>query len=357
MKTLVGMLAAVLLSGQSVLAQNVAGVKTFQEAYKDYFSMGVAVNQRNITDSMQRALVVKEFNSITSENDFKPGSLQPQEGRFTWERADRVANFCREHGIRLRGHCLVWHNQTTNWMFYDEKGELVTKEVLFERMRTHIHTVVKRYADIIYCWDVVNEVITDDGGAKHPYRESLYYKIAGDEFIKKAFIYAREADPDALLFINDYNECNPKKRDRICEVVRSMKAEGVPIDGIGMQGHYNIYGPSEQEMEAALAKYSEVVDHIHMTELDIRVNTQMGGQLRFDRGEGNQITGEQRERQEQQYATLFRLLRKYSDKVECVTFWNLSDRDSWLGAGNYPLPFDAEYRPKNVYRIINGFEP
>ena len=338
---------------------------SFKDAYKDYFMVGVAVNQRNISQPDQIALVKQEYNSITAENDMKPGMIHPKEGEWNWENADKIANFCRQNGIKLRGHNLLWHSQMADWMFYDKKKNLVKKEVLFKRMREHIHTVVNRYKDVIYCWDVVNEAIKDGparpafmGGKDQPLRESAFYKICGnDEFIRKAFEYAREADPNALLFYNDYNECDPVKRDRIYNMVKDMKAAGVPIDGIGMQGHYNIYGPSEADMEAALEKYSEIVDHIHVTELDIRVNQEMGGQLRFSRNEGAKITNDQKLLQEAQYATLFRVLRKHADKVDCVTFWNLSDADSWLGPNNYPLLFDKDLKPKNSYRVVRDFDP
>lgn len=338
--------------------------KNLKDAYKDYFLVGVAVNQKNVTDEAQMALVRKEFSSITAENDMKPVLVHPEEGKWTWEAADRIADFCRQNGIKLRGHNLMWHAQMCDWMFYDKKHRLVSKEVLFKRMREHIHTVVSRYKDVVYCWDVFNEAIADGPrrpefmGADQPLRESTFYKICGnDEYIRKAFEYAREADPNALLFYNDYNECDPVKRDRIYNMVKEMKAAGVPIDGIGMQGHYNIYGPTEAEFDAAIAKYAEIVDHIHITELDIRVNTEMGGQLRFSRNEGAEISNDQKLLQEAQYAMLFRVLRKHADKVECVTFWNLSDADSWLGANNFPLLFDKDMKPKNAYRVVRDFNP
>ncbi|MCF0199207.1 MAG: endo-1,4-beta-xylanase [Bacteroidaceae bacterium] len=332
-------------------------LRGLKDAYKDYFMIGVAVNQRNIANPEQIALLEKDFNSITAENDMKPGEVCKGDGIYNWERADKVADFCRQHGLKLRGHTLMWHSQMADWMFYDKKGNYVTKKVLYARMKKHITTIMQRYSDVVYAWDVFNEAISDNRGPQ-PLRESHFYKIVGsDEYIRKAFEFAREADPNALLFYNDYNECDPFKRERIYKMVKEMKEAGVPIDGIGMQGHYNIYGPSEEDIEAALQKYSEIVDHIHVTELDIRINSEMGGQLRFSRNEGVQITNEQKLMQEHQYATLFRLLRKYSDKVDCVTFWNLSDRDSWLGANNYPLPYDKEYKPKNLYRVLMNFNP
>ena len=339
---------------------------SFKDAYKDYFMVGVAVNQRNISQPEQIALVKQEFNSITAENDMKPGMIHPEEGKWNWEPADKIANFCRQNGIKLRGHNLLWHSQMADWMFYDKKKNLVKKEVLFKRMREHIHAVVNRYKDVIYCWDVVNEAIKDGparpafmgGGQDQPLRESTFFKICGnDEFIRKAFEYAREADPNALLFYNDYNECDPAKRDRIYNMVKEMKAAGVPIDGIGMQGHYNIYGPSEEDMEAAISKYEEIVDHIHITELDIRVNQEMGGQLRFSRNEGAVVTNDQKLLQENKYSELFRVLRRHKAKVDCVTFWNLCDADSWVGVNNYPLPFDKDLKPKNVHTVLTHFDP
>ena len=340
-------------------AEDPTGLK---DAYADYFKIGVAVNQRNISDEAQASLVMKEFNSITAENDMKPLLVHPEEGKWTWEEADKIADFCRKNGVKMRGHTLMWHSQMSDWMFYDDDHNLVTKEVLFARMKEHITTVVNRYKDVAYCWDVFNEAISEGrprfGRPDQPLRETLFYKICGDdEYIRRAFQYAHEADPNALLFYNDYNECDPRKRDHIYNMVKEMKADGVPIDGIGMQGHYNIYGPSEEAIEAAVTKYAEIVDHIHITELDIRINNEMGGQLMFSRNEGAAITNDQKLLQEAQYAALFRVLRRHADKVDCVTFWNLSDADSWLGPNNYPLLFDKNLKRKNAYRVVKNFNP
>lgn len=332
-----------------------------KDAYKDYFSIGVAVNMQNITNPEQIAIIKKDFNSITAENDMKPQPTEPAYGQFNWENADKIANFCRSNGIKLRGHCLMWHAQIGKWMYQDEKGNLVSKEKLFKNMKHHITAIMERYKDVVYAWDVVNEAISDGGrpvmGQKpSPYRNSPLYQIAGDEFIKKAFIYAREADPNVLLFYNDYNAADPQKRDRIYNMVKSMKEEGVPIDGIGMQGHYNIYGPSMEDVDAALTKYSTIVKHIHITELDIRANEEMGGHLNFSREAGD-ISQTVKLLQEDQYTRLFKILRKHKDVVDNVTFWNLSDRDSWVGVRNYPLPYDENYKPKRVYSLIKDFDP
>ena len=340
-----------------------------KDAYKDYFTIGVALNQRNISDDAQKALVVKQFNSVTAENDWKPGEIHPKEGVWNFERADKLADFCRQNGIKMRGHCLCWHSQFADWMFTDSKGKEVTKEVFYERLRDHIHTIVKRYKDVVYAWDVVNEAMADDnqGGPRFgfgrggqepsPYRQSRHFRLCGDEFIAKAFQFAREADPDVLLFYNDYSTVDDGKRERIYNMVKKMKDAGVPIDGIGMQGHYNIYFPDEERLEKAINRFKEIVKHIHITELDLRMNNESGGQLMFSRGEAKPQPAYMATLQTDQYARLFKVFRKHADVIDNVTFWNLGDRDSWLGVNNHPLPFDENYRPKACFRAIRDFDP
>jgi GH35 family endo-1,4-beta-xylanase/enterochelin esterase-like enzyme len=332
-----------------------------KDAYKDYFTIGVALNQRNVSDESQTALVCKEFNSVTAENDMKPGELHPKEGVWDFSKADKIADFCRKNGIKLRGHCLCWHSQFADWMFTDKKGKPVKKEVFYERLRDHIHTVVNRYKDIVYCWDVVNEAMADDGRSwpgreSSPYRQSRHFKLCGDEFIAKAFEFAREADPNAVLIYNDYSCVDPGKRERIYNMVKKMKDAGVPIDGIGMQGHYNIYFPDEDQLDLTITKFKELVKHIHITELDLRMNNESGGQLMFSRGEAKPMAGYMNTLQTDQYARIFKVLRKHKDVIDNVTFWNLGDRDSWLGVNNHPLPFDENYRPKACYRAIRDFD-
>ena len=334
-----------------------------KDAYKNYFMIGVALNQRNVSTPDQINLVKAEFNSITAENDMKPGELHPKEGVWNFERADKIANFCRQNGIKLRGHCLCWHSQFADWMFTDKKGKEVKKEVFYERLREHIHTVVNRYKDVVYAWDVVNEAMADDGGRRwpgqgepSPYRQSRHFRLCGDEFIAKAFQFAREADPNALLFYNDYSCVDEGKRERIYNMVKKMKDAGVPIDGIGMQGHYNIYFPSEEQLEKAIVRFKELVKHIHITELDIRMNQEMGGQLQFSRGENRPVAGYMNTMLTDQYSRVFKIFRKHKDVIDCVTFWNLGDRDSWLGVNNHPLPFDENYKPKQAYYAIKNFD-
>ena len=341
--------------GQRAIPTPTDGLK---DAYKDYFLIGASVNNRNVTDEAQMALIKREFNSITAENAMKPQPTEPRKGEFNWEEADRIANFCRQNGIKMRGHTLMWHSQIGTWMYQDENGKLLPKEEFYANMKHHIDAVVNRYKDVVYAWDVVNEAVADSPvrPGQSELRNSPMYQIAGEEFIYKAFEYAHAADPKALLFYNDYNDAEPAKSQRIYNLVKRMKDAGVPVDGIGMQGHYNIYGPEMSDVDAAITLYSQVVKHIHITELDIRVNQDMGGGLRFNQGAAQTAEWE-RTLQQDQYVNLFKVLRKHKDVVDCVTFWNVSDRDSWLGANNYPLLFDTNYNPKQSYLAVKGFDP
>ena len=337
-----------------------------KDAYKDYFTIGVAVNKANVTEPAQMELIKKQFNSVTAENAWKPGEIHPKEGVWNFGLADSIANFCRENGIKMRGHCLCWHSQFADWMFTDKKGRPVKKEKFYQRLRDHIHTVVNRYKDVVYAWDVVNEAMADDGRPfefvdgklvpASPYRQSRHFKLCGDEFIAKAFEFAREADPDGLLFYNDYSTVDPVKRERIYNMVKKMKDAGVPIDGIGMQGHYNIYFPDEEQLDLTITKFKELVKHIHITELDLRTNTESGGQLMFSRGEAKPMAPYIATVQEDQYNRLFRIFRKHKDVIDNVTFWNLSDKDSWLGTNNHPLPFDENFKAKRSLAVIRDFD-
>ncbi|MBO6028970.1 MAG: endo-1,4-beta-xylanase, partial [Bacteroidales bacterium] len=362
-RTLIAGLCALILGAVPAGAQ--WGPRTIPEptdglkdAYKDYFKIGVAVNNRNVADPDQIKVVLREFNSITAENAMKPQPTEPRKGEFNWEDADKIANFCREHGIKMRGHTLMWHSQIGTWMYQDEKGNLLPKEEFYANMKHHIQAIVNRYKDVVYCWDVVNEAVADSPvyPGRPELRNSPMYQIAGEEFIYKAFEYAHEADPNALLFYNDYNDAEPAKSQRIFNLVKRMKDAGVPVDGIGMQAHYNVYGPTMEEVDNAIKLYSTVVKHIHLTELDIRVNEDMGGGLRFRQG-ATQVADWERTLQQDQYVNLFKVLRKHKDVIDCVTFWNVSDKDSWLGANNYPLLFDENYKPKQSYTAVKGFDP
>lgn len=332
--------------------------KSLKQAYENYFPVGVAVSP-NALQTDEAGLIVQQFASMTPENAMKMGPIQPEENRFNWKDADAIAAFAVKNNLKLRGHTLAWHNQTPRWLFVDKDGKNVSKEILLSRLKEHITAVVQRYKGTIYAWDVVNEAISDK--PDEYLRPSLWYQICGEDFIAKAFEYAHEADPNALLFYNDYNVINPAKRDKIYKLVKSLKDAGVPIHGVGMQGHWSIYEPTEQTLVETIEKFKNLELKIQVTELDISVYPKEHSRRERKPADLNDAyTAEQERKQEEMYGIIFRVFRKYKDVLSAVTFWNISDRHSWLdefpvpGRKDYPLLFDKNLQPKKAfYKVVN----
>ena len=329
------------------------GKLNLAEAYKDYFEIGAAVNPEVLESGGE--LIKSEFSSVTCENEMKCISVQPNMNEYTFERADKVVNFALENNLKVRGHTLVWHNQTGEWLFKDKQGADVSKETLYTRMKEHIDTVVKRYAGKVYCWDVINEAVSD-GANEYLRVSSPYYKICGgEEFMEKAFIYAHEADPAALLFYNDYNTENPEKREKIYRLLKSFKDKNIPVHGAGLQCHYNI-DFDVSELKKSIDLFSSLGIDIHITELDISI---------YKWGEENglnfEVLPEDRMKiQAELYDKIFGLLRANKDKIGSVTFWGLNDGVSWLNGfpvkrNNFPLLFDKYNKPKEAYNRVIKF--
>jgi endo-1,4-beta-xylanase len=338
---------------QSTAAGSMNSQKGLKDYFKDYFPIGVAVSPRALKGD-EAALIVKEFNSITAENEMKMGPIHPKENEYFWRDADSIAAFAKRNGMKLRGHNLLWHNQAPAWMFVDEAGKQVSKERLLQRLKDHITTVVNRYKGTIYAWDVVNEAISDKPGEY--LRNSDWLKICGEEYIARAFQYAHEADPNALLFYNDYNEISPEKREKIFTLVKGLKDAGVPIHGIGLQGHWAINEPSEVELENTLARFSQLGLKLHVTELDISVyDKEHDARQRRPEDANDAFTAEREARQIEMYRRCFTAFKKYRNNISSVTFWNISDRSSWLdnfpvrNRKDYPLLFDKDLKPKKAY--------
>jgi endo-1,4-beta-xylanase len=352
---------AVILTGVSVQAQQPAdnNSKGLKDYYKDYFSIGVAVSPRALK-TYEAQLILKEFNSMTPENAMKMGPIHPRENEYNWAGGDSIAAFAKRNNLKLRGHTLCWHSQAPQWFFKDAEGKQVTKEVLLQRLKDHITTVVTRYKDVIYAWDVVNEVISDSPAEF--YRNSLFYQICGDEFIAKAFQWAHEADPKALLFYNDYNEINQVKREKIIKMVKELQAKGVPIHGVGLQGHWAINEPTKEHLEKTLDDFSKLNLPLQITELDISVYPkEHNARERKASDYDTAFTAEKEQKQIEVYKYCFELFRKYKKHITSVTFWNISDRSSWLdnfpvrGRKDYPLLFDKALQPKKAYGAVTGF--
>lgn len=341
---------------QEVKDDTPKGLKDF---YSDYFTIGVAVSPWALkTDEAQ--LIRQHFNSITAENAMKMGPIHPKENEYYWSQSDSIVAFAERNNIKLRGHTLCWHNQTPDWMFKDEAENTVSKEVLLQRLKDHITTVVSRYKGKIYAWDVVNEAISDK---RDEYlRDSPWTTIIGEEFLAKAFEYAHEADPDALLFYNDYNEINPVKREKIIRLVTDLKAAGVPIHGIGLQGHWAVNEPSFTQLDSTLTDFAKTGLQLQITELDISVYLKEH-QARDRKAEDYDTTFTATKEQEQieVYKRCFELFRKHKASISSVTFWNISDRSSWLDnfpvkdRKDYPLLFDKALKPKKAYFEVIKF--
>ncbi len=335
--------------------ENSKGLKDF---YKNYFTMGVAVSEQSIKNEKEVALILKQFTSITPENAMKMGPIHPQENEYNWKDADAIVNFAQAHHLKVRGHNLCWHQQTPTWFFKDSVGKLVTKEVLLQRLKNHITTVVKRYKGKIYAWDVVNEAIDDN--PLNFLRNSLFYQICGEDYIAKAFEYAHAADPDAILFYNDYNTERKEKTDRIYTLLKTLKEKGVPIDGIGLQGHWSLFEPSQNELEYTLQKFASLYLKIQITEMDVSVYKWEKEERKIMVGE-EKLTSEKEQLQVEKYAMLFKVFRKFKNNITGVTFWNISDRTTWLdnypvkGRKNYPLLFDTYLKPKKVFFEVVNF--
>jgi endo-1,4-beta-xylanase len=334
--------------------------KGLKDYYKKYFPIGVAVGPRDLSGA-EAGLIIDQFNSITPENAMKMGPIHPKENFYYWKDADSIVNFAQQNGLRVRGHNLCWHNQTPGWLFKDSAGNNVTKQVLLKRLKDHITTVVNRYKGKIYAWDVVNEAISD---SKDEYlRNSMWYQICGEEYIARAFEYAHEADPNAILFYNDYNEINAVKREKIYKLVKGLKDAGVPINGVGLQGHSAIIEPSKNQLDSTIKRFADLGVQVQITELDISVYPkEHNARERRPEDADTAFTNEKENKQVEIYKMCFEIFRKYRKVITGVTFWNVSDRQSWLdnfpvrGRKDHPLLFDKDMKPKKAYWAVVDFK-
>lgn len=349
-------LAVLTLSLHSVFAQD--STKGLKDYYRDYFPIGVAISLRAPAGE-ERELILKHFNSVTPENAMKPGPIHPEENRYNWNDADKIVDFAVQNNLKVRGHTLCWHQQTADWFFKDNNGNKVSKEVLLERLRQHINTVVNRYKGKIYAWDVVNEAVDDN--PNNLLRNSLWYEICGEDFIVKAFEYAHAADPEALLFYNDYNTERPEKRERVYKLLKMLIEKKVPIHGVGLQGHWSIFEPSESELKTAIEQFSSLGLKVQITELDVSIYKWEKLDRKRNEGESDAFTPELEQKQIEQYKMFFRIFRANRNVLTGITFWNVSDRYSWLdfypvrGRKNFPLLFDQQLKPKRVYWEVVRF--
>ncbi len=333
--------------------------KGLKDYYKDYFTLGVSVSTKALkTDEAQ--LILQQFNSMTPENAMKMGPIHPRENEYFWADADSIVDFAKRNNLKLRGHALCWHNQVPDWLFTDTKGKQVTKSVLLQRLKNHITMVVSRYKGTIYAWDVVNEAISDEKEVF--YRNSLFYQICGEEFIEKAFEYAHAADPNAQLFYNDYNEIDSIKRSKIVKLIKNLQSKGIPIHGIGLQAHWAVNEPSREQLEKTLGDFSKLGLKLQITELDVSVYPKEHNAREAKPDDTDIAFNAKRESQQMEvYKMSFDLFRKYQQHISAITFWNISDQDSWLdnfpvkGRKDYPLLFNKDLKPKKAFWEVVKF--
>ncbi|MGQ1891625.1 endo-1,4-beta-xylanase [Thermophagus sp. OGC60D27] len=337
--------------------------KSLKDALSGKFHIGTALNARQIMghDSATMEVAKKHFNSIVAENIMKSEMIQRREGEFNFELADQFVKFGEENNMFIVGHTLIWHSQAPRWFFKDDEGNDVSKEVLIERMKNHIHTVVGRYKGKVDGWDVVNEAILDDGS----YRKSKFYDIIGEDFIKLAFQFAHEADPEAELYYNDYSMAKPGKRKGVVKMVKKLQEQGVKIDAIGMQGHIGLDHPSIQEFEKSIEAYSGLGVKVMVTELDLSVlpmpDWSAGAEISTDYEYQKELNpyaeglpDSVNVAFENRYLDFFKLFLEHQDVISRVTLWGVNDNNSWKNnwpvrrRTDYPLLFDRNNEPKPV---------
>lgn len=312
------------------------------EAYQDDFLLGTIYTDASLSGK-DKELTLKHFNVITPENIMKPEYMQPTEGNFNYRNSDVMVQFAEENGLSLVGHTLAWHSQTGRWL-----GRNVTREEAIEQLKSHITNIVGNYKGKFISWDVVNEAINDgaalpaDGDWTKCLRQTQWLTSIGPDYMELAFTFAREADPDLKLYYNDYNLNNKNKADIVYAMVKDFKERGIPIDGIGMQGHYST-GMSIGTVEYSLKIFTELGVEVSITELDVPVNG----------ASPTGLTEEQETAQAITYAELFQLFKEYKDTIARVTFWGYVDNKSWR-KDRFPCLFNADYTPKQAaYAVLN----
>jgi endo-1,4-beta-xylanase len=357
------------------MAQQKVSDKTLKDVYKDAFLMGVAVTPAITSgrDKISQDIVIKHFNSITVENVMKAALINPQPGVYNWGPADDYVAFGEKHKMFIIGHTLVWHNQVPAWFFTNAEGKPNTKEDQIERMRSHIQAVAGRYAGRVNAWDVVNEIMGEDGN----YRPTLWVNAIGngDTVVKYAFKFAAQYAPNTELYYNDFNAWRPSKRDGIVRMIKMLQKEGIRIDGVGMQGHWGLNYPKTKYIEEAIDAYAACGLKVMITELDVDVlpltkEGQIIGQSmserQFQLEEFKEfldpyqkgLPANVQQQLTKRYEEIFSIFYKRRDKIARVTLWGLEDGMNWKNdypvpnRTNYPLLWDRQHKPKPALNAV-----
>ncbi|MFB0525445.1 MAG: endo-1,4-beta-xylanase [Phycisphaerae bacterium] len=349
---------------------NTQDYPALKDVFKDDFYIGAALSLDQIFGNEPEAiaLVEKHFNSITPENILKWEEVHPEPNRYNFEPADRYVAFGQKHKMHIVGHTLVWFYQTPDWVFQDESGKPLGRETLLKRMKEHIFTVMGRYKGRIHGWDVVNEAIMSDGR----FRKNKWFEIIGEDYVLKAFEYARQADPNAQLYYNEYNMWKQPQCEAVFRLIQDLQSKGVRIDGLGIQGHWFLDYPRIEELETSILALSKLGIKLMVTEMDVGVlpfypvDSKLVDLSSFDPemqkkhnpypdGLPDSVQKDLAHR----YAELFSLFHKHRNKFSRVTFWAVHDGQSWRsympirGRSDYPMLFDRHCKPKPAFYAVS----
>lgn len=349
----------VLLTAATALAAAAAEAPALKSVAPPSLQIGAALNVRQSDgrDPAALAILERHFNQVSPENLLKWERVHPEPDRYDFAPADRFVELGRSHGLFVVGHVLLWHQQTPAWVFAGEGGKPLDRDTALRRLKSHIDAVAGRYRGRIGGWDVVNEALEEDGSL----RETAWLEAIGEDYIAKAFELAHAADPSAELYYNDYNLWKPAKRDAAIRLVQGLKAKGLRVDGLGEQGHWGIDDPPLAQIDEALAAMRKAGIRPLITELDVDVLPRDPDMWGADLSKKATIRAktnvypdglppEMQEKLARRYADLFALFLKHD--VGRVTFWGVTDKDSWLhnfpipGRVNYPLLWDREGKEK-----------
>jgi len=362
------LLSCILMAG---LPAAIFPQESLKGAFKNHFRVGAALNPGHFTgsDAVGMDLVRQHFNTVTPENDMKWERIHPRPdpgpAGYSFEASDKYVEFGLKNGMFIVGHCLVWHSQVPRWVFQDAEGKALGRDALLQRMREHIFTVVGRYKGRVHGWDVVNEALNEDGTL----RKSQWYNIIGEDYIAHAFEYARQADPEAELYYNDYNLDYEAKWKGAVELVKKLKQQGLKVTAIGTQSHHKMDRPTLEQIEESLKAFKALGVKVAVTELDVDVLPAVTRQPTADISARAQagpasnpytagLPDDMQKALAERYADLFALFIKYKDVITRVTFWGVTDRYSWLnnfpapGRTNHPLLFDREGKPKPAFDAV-----
>ena len=336
-----------------------AEVETLKTAYGKLFAIGAAIPGPNLSEAEQ-TLLRTNFTTVTPENCMKPGATEPSEGVFTFEKADALVAFAQKNRLTVNGHTLLWHENCPDWFFLDG-DKPAGRELVLKRMRNHIKTQAAHFRGKVASWDVVNEAM---GGGGDYLRKTKWLECIGADYIAEAYIAAHEGDPEAELYYNDYGIEYPEKRERTLRLIRELKARNVRLDGVGIQGHWEIDKIPYQNIEDSIIAFHAEGLKVMITELDMDVvsraasgadagQKEKGGEDPFANG----CTQEVLQKQADQYRDLFALFRRHADKITRVTFWGLHDGRSWLNTWprkrtNHPLLWGRNLLPKPAFTAV-----